>query len=67
MFQDFKLQGFHLEDTHLKQAYTLKKLVCLVSIAYAFCVQVGLYYEKHMVSIVKKIMAIAVKACFLKD
>jgi hypothetical protein len=46
MFEDFKSQGFHLEDIHLKEAYKLKKLVYLVSMAYAFCVHVGLYRKK---------------------
>jgi hypothetical protein len=54
MFQDFKSQGFKLEDTHLKQAYKLKKLVYLVSLAYDFCLHVGFYYEKHLAPIVKK-------------
>lgn len=53
-FQDFKSQGFHLEDTHLKQAYKLKKLVLLVSIAYACCVHMGLYHEKHVAPIPRK-------------
>ena len=36
MFQDFKEQGFNLEKTHLKEDDKLKKLLYLVSIAYAF-------------------------------
>lgn len=66
MFQDFKSQGFHLEDTHLKQAYKLKKLVYLVAIAYAFCVQVGLYYEKHIAPIPKKNHGYRAKSLFRK-
>lgn len=54
MFQDFKSQGFNLEDTHLKQAYKIKKLVYLVSLAYAFCLHVGLYCEKYLAPIAKK-------------
>jgi hypothetical protein len=54
MFQDFKSQGFNLESSHLKQAYKIKKLVYLVSLAYAFCLHVGLYYEKYIAPITKK-------------
>lgn len=48
MFQDFKGQGFNLENTHLKDSYKLQKLVYLVAIAYVICVHVGLHYEKFI-------------------
>ncbi len=48
MFQDFKGQGFNLEATHIKDNDKLKKLFYLVSIAYAFCVHVGMHYEKNV-------------------
>jgi len=66
MFQDFKSQGFDLEGTHLKEAYKLKKLVYLVSIAYAFCLQVGLYYEKKIAPISKKNHGYRSKSLFRK-
>jgi hypothetical protein len=67
MFQDFKSQGFHLESTHLKEAYKLKKLVYVVSIAYAFCVHMGLYYEKHMALIRVKNHVYRSKSLFRKS
>lgn len=66
MFQDFKSQGFHLEDTHLKEAYKLKKLVYLVSIAYAFCVHVGLHEEKYNGLIARKNHGYRSKSLFRK-
>ncbi len=66
MFQDFKSQGFNLESTHLKEAYKLKKLVYVVSIAYAFCVHMGLYYEKHMALIARKNHGYRSKSLFRK-
>lgn len=48
MFQDFKGQGFNLENTHLKDSYKLQKLVYLVAIAYVICIHVGLHYEKYV-------------------
>ena len=40
-FQNMKRRGFNLEDTHLQDDEKLKKLVALVSIAYAFCASRG--------------------------
>ena len=40
-FQNLKGRGFNLEDTHLRCLHKLRKLVALVSLAYAFCVGVG--------------------------
>lgn len=66
LFEDFKSQGFNLEDTHLKEAYKLKKLVYLVSLAYAFCVHVGFYHEKHVKPIPKKKHGYRSKSLFRK-
>ncbi|HRJ14730.1 MAG TPA: IS4 family transposase [Saprospiraceae bacterium] len=44
-FQALKKRGFDLEDTHLKCLEKLKKLVALVSIAYAFCHNLGIYND----------------------
>lgn len=40
-FQNLKGRGFHLENTHLRCLHKLRKLVALVSLAYAFCLSVG--------------------------
>ena len=42
-FQNIKKRGFNLEDTHLQDFEKLKKLVALVSIAYAIVANVGLH------------------------
>ena len=54
MFQDFKKQGFHLENTHLKAPCKIVKLLYLVSVAYCFCVHMGLLYEKEEGGIPRK-------------
>ena len=43
-----KKRGFDLEDTHLQDNAKLKKLVALVSIAYAFCASLGIYYHRKI-------------------
>jgi len=40
-FQNLKGRGFNLEATHLRCHCKLRKLVALVSLAYAFCLSVG--------------------------
>ena len=40
-FQNLKGRGFNLEATHLRCFQKLRKLVALVSLAYAFCLGVG--------------------------
>ena len=40
-FQNLKGRGFNLEATHLRCFHKLRKLVALVSLAYAFCLGVG--------------------------
>lgn len=54
-FQAFKGRGFDLERTHLRQLEKLKKLVAMVSIAYALCVSMGIYQDERVKKIkVKK-------------
>ncbi|GAA3999137.1 IS4-like element ISLpn9 family transposase [Hymenobacter fastidiosus] len=40
-FQNLKGRGFNLENSHLRSHDKLRKLVALVSLAYAFCLSVG--------------------------
>ena len=40
-FQNLKERGFNLENSHLRSCDKLRKLVALVSLAYAFCLSVG--------------------------
>ena len=40
-FQNLKRRGFNLENSHLRSYDKLRKLVALVSLAYAFCLSVG--------------------------
>ena len=47
-FQNLKQRGFNLESTHLRCIIKLSKLVALVSLAYAFCVSVGVYYHQKV-------------------
>lgn len=47
-FQNVKKRGFNLEDTHLTKFEKLKKLVALVSIAYAFAANMGLHHHKKV-------------------
>jgi hypothetical protein len=42
-FQNIKTRGFNLEDTHLHDLEKLKKLVALISIAYAMVANIGLH------------------------
>jgi hypothetical protein len=53
-FQNMKGRGFDLECTHLQDNNKLKKLVALVSIAYAFCTSLGIYYHQRVKPIRKK-------------
>lgn len=47
VFQSFKSRGFNLEQTHLKINERLKKLVGLVSMAYAFCTALGIFRDNN--------------------
>ncbi|WP_216689046.1 transposase [Hymenobacter siberiensis] len=40
-FQNLKGRGFNLENSHLACHHKLRKLLALVSLAYAFCLAVG--------------------------
>ena len=42
-FQNIKLRGFNLEATHLRDFEKIKKLIALVSIAYAVVANIGLH------------------------
>jgi hypothetical protein len=53
-FQNLKKRGFDLEKTHLQCLKKLTKLVGLVSITYAFCMSIGLYYHQKVQGIKKK-------------
>lgn len=47
-FQNLKQRGFNLESTHLRSLDKLSKLVALVSLAYAFCASLGVYYHQKV-------------------
>lgn len=47
-FQNLKSRGFDIESTHLKSFVKLKKLMALVSIAYAFCLSFGVYLHRNV-------------------
>lgn len=49
-----KERGFDLENTHLQDNEKLKKLVALVSIAYAFCASLGIYHHQKVKKIKTK-------------
>ena len=40
-FQNLKGRGFQLENSHLRCRHKLRKLLTLVTLAYAFCLSVG--------------------------
>lgn len=46
MFSCFKKKGFKLEDTKMSDNYKIEKLVALISIAYCWCISIGLFFEK---------------------
>ena len=47
-FQNIKTRGFNIEDTHLKELQRIRKLIAMVSIAYAFCVSLGIYVNRNI-------------------
>jgi hypothetical protein len=53
-FQNLKGRGFNLEASHLRCHRKLRKLVALVSLAYAFCLSVGTRADQKSKSIVRK-------------
>jgi len=48
MFGSFKSRGFNFEDTHIKDLEKIKKLIALVSIAYMWCIMVGLWVSESI-------------------
>jgi hypothetical protein len=48
MFGAFKSRGFKFEDTHMKDLGKIKKLIALVSIAYIWCILVGLWISESI-------------------
>ncbi len=48
LFQSFKSRGFDIESTHIKDPDRLKKLVTLVSIAFAICISLGIYQHEKV-------------------
>jgi hypothetical protein len=48
MFFAFKSRGFNFEDTHMTEAQKIEKLLVLVSIAYSWCVLVGLWLSSEI-------------------
>jgi hypothetical protein len=53
-FQNLKTRGFDLEQTHLQSLCKLSKLVGLVSLTYALCVSVGVYYHQKVQPVKRK-------------
>jgi len=53
-FQALKGRGFDLEATHLKDLAKLKKLVALVSLAFAICLNLGLHRHVKVKPIAQK-------------
>ena len=47
MFKALKSSGFNLEDTHLKDADRIAKLVSMVFIAFIWCYKVGIYLDAY--------------------
>lgn len=53
-FQNLKGRGFSLEATHLRCRKKLRKLVALVSLAYAFCLSIGTLADEKRQPIARK-------------
>lgn len=47
-FQNLKSRGFNLENTHIKILKRISKLIAMISIAYAFCVSLGIYQDRKI-------------------
>ena len=47
-FQNVKTRGFNLEDTHMQELQRIRKLIAMISIAYAFCVSLGIYVNRKI-------------------
>jgi len=48
VFGAFKTRGFNFEDTHMKDLTKIKKLIVLVSLAYIWCILVGLWVSQSI-------------------
>ena len=53
-FQSIKKRGFNLENTHLTELPKLKKLFALVSLAFACCLQIGVWKHENKKPMKKK-------------
>ncbi len=53
-FQNVKKRGFDLEATHLNKTHKIKKLIAMVSIAYAMVANMGLHHHKKVAPIPTK-------------
>lgn len=53
-FQNMKGPGFNLGESHLKSSEKLKKLVAMVSLAYALCCSLGIYMHDRLEAIKTK-------------
>lgn len=47
-FQNVKKRGFNLGETHLRKRCKLKKMVAMVSLAYAFTLNMGLHHHNRV-------------------
>ena len=47
-FQSIKKRGFDIEQTHLDQAYRLKKLFAFVALAFVLCLTVGVHHDQSV-------------------
>jgi Transposase DDE domain len=54
VFQAFKSRGFDLESSHFKHLDRLKKLIGMVSIAFAFCINLGIHKHEKIQKIKTK-------------
>lgn len=54
MFKAFKTSGFNLEDTHLTDIERLSKLIAIVSIAFSWAYNIGVYVNKNVKNITIK-------------
>lgn len=53
MFFAFKTRGFNFEDTHMTEVEKIEKLLVLVSIAYSWCVFIGLWLKSEIKIVIK--------------
>jgi Transposase DDE domain len=51
LFQSLKSRGFDLEQTHISSNERIKKLIALVSMAYALCCSMGIFRHEYEKSI----------------